>query len=139
MQAFTDPRVEAVFQTWPQPVRRKLLALRQMVFEVAACTPGVGPLEETLKWGQPAYLTPHTRSGSTVRLGWDARRPGQYAVYFHCQTRLVEQFRTLFPNDFGFEGDRAIVLLASDTVPAATLQFCIAMALTYHLAKKATP
>jgi hypothetical protein len=139
MQAFADPRVEAVFQAWSPPLRRRLMALRQMIFDVAADTPGVGALEEALKWGQPAYLTPHTCSGSTVRLGCDARPPGQYAVYFHCQTRLVEQFRTLFPHDFQFQGNRAIVFQARDAVPTATLRFCMAMALTYHLEKKAPP
>ncbi|MEO5793787.1 MAG: DUF1801 domain-containing protein [Rhodoferax sp.] len=89
-----------------------------------------------MKWGQPAYLTPQTRSGSTVRLGWDARSPDQCAVYFHCQTRLVEQFKTLFPHDFRFQGQRAILLNASEAVPTDTLRFCIAMALTYHLTKK---
>jgi hypothetical protein len=76
MQAFIDPHVEAVFQSWPQPMRRKLLALLQMIFDVAADMPGVGALEETLKWGQSAYLTPHTRSGSTVWLCCGARHAG---------------------------------------------------------------
>ncbi|MEO5793786.1 MAG: hypothetical protein ABIP34_01805 [Rhodoferax sp.] len=47
MQAFADPRVEAVFQGWPQPMRRKLLALRQMIFEVTVTKPGVGVLGKT--------------------------------------------------------------------------------------------
>lgn len=142
MHPFTDPRVAAVFQSWPQPIRRKLMAVRQLILDVADGTDGVGALEETLKWGQPAYLTPQTRSGSTVRLGYQPSKPNQpeaYAVYFHCQTALVERFRTLFPHDFRFSGNRAIVFHHSDTVPVQTLRFCIAMALTYHLEKKTTP
>jgi Domain of unknown function (DU1801) len=137
MQAFADPRVKAVFQAWPASVRHKLMAVRQLIFDVAAQTAGVGALEETLKWGEPAYLTSQTRSGSTVRLGYKPRSPGQYALYFHCQTPLVDRFRTMFGQDFRFEGNRAIVFQQADAVPAETLAFCIAMALTYHLEKKA--
>ena len=53
-------------------------------------------------------------------------------MYFNCQTTLVETFRTLFPNEFRFEGNRAIVFNASDAVPTDALAFCIAAALTYH-------
>ena len=59
----------------------------------------------------------------------------QYAMYFHCQTNLVEMFRSLFPNDFAFDGNRAI-LFPRDKVPTKQLSECIAAALTYHLNKK---
>lgn len=58
-------------------------------------------------------------------------------MYFHCQTSLVETFRTLFPDDFMFEGNRAIVFRESDVVPIDALSFCIAAALTYHRARDA--
>jgi len=56
----------------------------------------------------------------------------QYAVYFHCQTTLVDTFRGLFPKTFKFEGNRCIVFDESERVPAAELKICIGMALTYH-------
>ena len=74
-----------------------MLLLRELIFATAAATPGVGALEETLKWGEPAYLTSATRSGSTIRLAWKPARPEQYAMFFNCQTTLVDTFRTLFP------------------------------------------
>jgi hypothetical protein len=116
-------------------MRRKLLALRELIFETAASTPGVGKLEETLKWREPAYLTSETKSGSTIRIDWKRSSPSQYAMYFHCQTNLVETFRTLFPNEFIFEGNRAIVFREPDVVPTDSLSFCIAAALTYHRTK----
>ena len=97
----------------------------------------MGELEETLKWGEPAYVTSQSKSGSTVRIGWSEKRPAQYAMYFHCQTNLVEKFREVFPDDFTFEGNRAIVFAEGDVVPTERLAFCIAEALTYHLNKKA--
>jgi hypothetical protein len=108
------------------------MALRALVFDVAAQTPGVGALEETLKWGEPAYLTRASGSGSTLRIHWKPARPREYAMYFNCQTTLIETFRTLFPGDFKFEGQRALVFDLDAEVPVDELRFCIAAALTYH-------
>ena len=113
-------------------MRPKLLALRELIFKVAGSTLGVGELEETLKWGEPAYLTSQTKSGSTVRIGWKSSSPTQYAMYFHCQTNLIDTFRTLFPGEFKFEGNRAIVFNESEAVPTDSVAFCVAAALTYH-------
>ena len=65
--------------------------------ETAADIEGVGPLTETLKWGEPAYLTEATRSGSTVRLGWFRSSERECAVLFNCRTTLVDDFRERFP------------------------------------------
>lgn len=132
MKPFSNAAVAEAFEACPPAIRRKLLALRTLIFETAASTEGVGELEESLKWGEPAYLTSATGSGSTVRIAWKKSRPSQYAMYFHCQTNLVETFRTLFPTEFKFEGNRAIVFNDADVVPTDSLAFCIAAALTYH-------
>lgn len=124
--------VARVFDNYPPPMRRKLMVLRKLIFDTAAATSGVGEIEETLKWGEPAYVTAHGKSGSTLRIGWKKSDPSRYAVYFHCRTSLVETFRTMFPGEFRFEGNRAIVFTYSDHVPADALGFCIAAALTYH-------
>jgi hypothetical protein len=92
----------------------------------------MGAIEETLRWGEPAYLTTASRSASTVRLGWKKSAPTRYAMYFNWQTDLVAPFRSLFPNDFRFEGNRAIVFDQQDVVPTDSLAFCIAAALTCH-------
>ena len=74
---------------------REALALRKLIFDTAAQTEGVGELEETLKWGQPSYLTPETKSGSTIRIDGSGG-DGRCAVYFICHTNLVESFRELY-------------------------------------------
>lgn len=112
-----------------------MLALRALVLSTARATDGVGELEETLKWGEPAYLTAATNSGSTVRLGWKKSTPGEYAIYFNCKTDLVDTFRTVFAGEFKFEGNRAIVFALDDVVPLDALAFCIGAALTYHRRK----
>ena len=132
MTPFASPVVAAIFSNYPETIRPPMLALRELVFAVAAETAGVGPLEETLKWGEPAYLTSTSRSGSTIRMDWKARRPDVYALYFNCQTDLVDRFRGLFGDVLGFEGNRAVLLPVAEPLPADMLRTCIAAALTYH-------
>jgi hypothetical protein len=116
-------------------IPRGLRKLRELMFETAAQTPGVGRLTETLKWGQPSYLTEETGSGTTVRI--DRLKSGEgYAVYFHCQSGLVGQFRELYPDIFRYEGKRAIVFGLKDRVPVRALRHCIGLALTHHLRRK---
>lgn len=125
-------RVAEAFSAFEPAARQRLLALRALVFETAARLEGVGRVEETLKWGEPAYLTPETKSGSTVRLGAKAARPGECFVYFNCQTTLVEQFREWFEGALRFEGNRAIALRVDEPLPVAELAQCLEAALTYH-------
>ena len=104
--------------------------------ETAAKTPGVGALKETLKWGQPSYLTQESRSGSMIRI--DRVKPAagddreRYALYVHCQTTLVSTFRQLYRDELVFGGNRSILLDADRPLPKAALKHCIALALTYH-------
>lgn len=111
------------------------MALRKIIFATATGIEAVGPVTETLKWGEPAYLTLQSKSGSTIRLGWKASQPQRYAMYFNCKTTLVDTFRTLFPNDFEFEGNRALMFNADAVLPGDAIKFCVAAALTYHLQK----
>ena len=53
----------------------KLLQLRELIMKTAAATPEVGRLEETLKWGEPAYLTRQTGAGSTIRMDSEEGTP----------------------------------------------------------------
>jgi len=132
-----DAAVAAVFDAYPRPIKGKLLALRKLILDTAQKTEGVGAIEEAIKWGQVSYLTSASRSGSTIRIDRVKSTAGQYAVYFHCQTNLVETFRELYP-DLSFSGNRAILLDAEEQLPEAELRHCVALALTYHLAKRKT-
>lgn len=135
MKPFENAAVAQAFAAYPVDFRRKILALRELIFQTAALTEGVGKIEETLKWGEPAYVTSQSRSGSTIRIGWKKSHPSHYAMYFHCQTNLVDTFRALFPTEFKFEGNRAIVFNEHDVVPTVSLALCVAAALTYHRSK----
>jgi len=135
MKKVADPAVASVFKACPPAVRRRLMALRALVFDVAAKTKGVGPLTEALKWGQPSYLTQETGSGTTVRIDRLKKSDG-YAIYFHCQSGLIETFRELYPDTFRIEGKRALLFDTDARVPARELRHCIALALTHHARKK---
>jgi hypothetical protein len=136
VQRFKDSSVAKVFAAYPATLRVKLMALRALILETASQTAGVGPVEETLKWGQPSYLTPTTHSGSTIRIGPFGPGPDDHAIFFHCQTSLVDTFKKRFASTFRYAGNRALVLSASDRLPKSELSECIATALTYHLEKK---
>ncbi|MDA1188394.1 MAG: DUF1801 domain-containing protein [Chloroflexi bacterium] len=136
LERFDNPEVAAVFDAYPEDVRDKLLALRQLIFDTAAKTEGVGQLQETLKWGEPSYLTPESKSGSTVRINWKESLGDQYAIYFKCTSTLVNDFKQRYPNEFEYQGNRAIMFNLGANIPTRELSHCIELALTYHLRKK---
>ena len=123
--------VAEAFDAFPAPVRRRLLQVRELIFATAANL-DVGPLTETLKWSEPAYLTEATGSGSTIRLGWLRSSERPCAVLFNCNTTLVETFRAQFPDAFAYSKNRAICLSATGALPEAPLASCLTLALTYH-------
>jgi len=132
MQLTSNPEVKAVFSNYPNNVRRKLLHLRELVLSAASEIEGLEKLEETLKWGEPSYLTKH---GSTVRMDWKQKSPDQFAIYFKCTSSLVPTFKKIYNHKFEFEGNRAIVFKLEDKIPDSELKHCIAMALNYHKIK----
>lgn len=130
---FQNSDVTEKFASFPKPERDGLLALRSIIFETAANLPAVGEIEETLKWGQPSYLTAKPKSGSTIRLGMP--KTGGFGIYTHCQTTLISDFQNLFPDDFTYEGNRAIHFNHVSEMPLDKLQMFISSALTYHIKK----
>lgn len=127
--------VAAVFEAFPDPVGKSLMAVRSLIFETAEAMDGVGPVTETLKWGEPAYLTAKTRSGSTIRLGVPKSDPNRAAVFFNCNTTLVPTFRDRFPTAFDYLGNRALLLPGDQNAARDVLGLCLAMALRYHMTK----
>lgn len=130
---FSSSEIEAVFGTYPAAIRNKLLELRQLIFDTAVLTVGVGKVEETLRWNQPSYITPVTKSGTTIRIDRVKNGTADFAMYFHCQTTLVDSFRLEFGDLLRYEGNRAILFDVGEEIPTKILRECIASALTYHL------
>ncbi|MEL7054338.1 MAG: DUF1801 domain-containing protein [Cyanobacteria bacterium J06588_5] len=132
MNDISQPEVLEKFKTYPMSVREKLLFLRQMILETASEIEDVDGEEETLRWGEPSYIA---KAGSTIRIDWKPDKAAQYAMFFSCQTKLVSTFRSLYPDDFAFEGNRAIIFQMEDNIEIEALKHCIALALRYHKVK----
>jgi len=132
MDKFNNMEVEKVFNSYPGNIREKMMFLRQLILETAKEIDSIKSLEETLKWGEPGYLT---ECGSTIRIGWKQSRPDEYAMYFHCKTKLVDTFKELYKDKFNFEGNRAIIFNINDKVQVNELKHCISLSLTYHKIK----
>jgi Domain of unknown function (DU1801) len=137
MFKFNNKDVENVFDAYPKAQKTKLLALRDLIFDVANSTPGVGKLEEALRWGQPSFLTTETGSGSTIRIDAVKNEPDKYALYFICTSGLADEFKELYRKDMNFVGNRSIVFHVADRLPIKALRHCISLALTHHHRKRA--
>ncbi|MBL4644828.1 MAG: DUF1801 domain-containing protein [Rhizobiales bacterium] len=123
--------VAAAFAEFPEQQRESMLQMRALIVQTCEEAPGTGQLVETLKWGQPSYATVRPVTGSPIRLG--ISKSGQPALYCHCQTTLIQEFRDQFADSFDFEGNRALVLKGDVETSKAELQSCITRALSYKL------
>lgn len=127
-----DPRVASKMDSYPSTVKPKIKHLRDLILQTAKQNDDIKEIEETLKWGEPSYLT---KKGSTVRIDWKAKAPDQYAIYFKCTSKLVATFREIYGDLFNYENNRAIIFKMNEKVPDKKLKECINMALTYHTVK----
>ncbi len=132
MKIIEDPKVDEVFRNYPKHIRPKMQFLRKLVLKTAGEIEGLDTIEETLKWGEPSYLTKH---GSTLRMDWKEKKPDQYAMYFKCTSKLVPTFQMVFGDRFNYETTRAIVFGLDEEIPVEDLKKCISMTLRYHKVK----
>lgn len=132
MTVFPAPpaSVAAVLDGYPSVSRQHLMAVRTLIF-TEADRRDVGPLTETLKWGEPAYLTEASRAGTTIRLAWKPASPENLQLLVHCTTSLIDAWRGRFPG-LAFAGNRALLLPLDAQLPRGELAQMIGMALTYH-------
>ena len=127
-----DLSVAAVYKSYPEDLRNKLLALRQLIFETVDAIGDV-VLTETLKWGEPSYNA-SGRAGTPIRLA-PSREKNTCGLFVHCQTSLIAEFRERYPDIFHYRGTRAILFSPDDTIAIAELREFITAALTYHRRK----
>lgn len=133
MQLLSDPRVKEVFDDYPKAAQKQMALLRQWILDTASEIEGLEELEETLKWGEPSYLT---KNGSTIRIDWKPKNPELFAIYFKCTSKLVPTFKSLYKDIFKFEGNRAIIFNLKEDIPKTELKHCISLALQYHKLKQ---
>ncbi|NNE25429.1 MAG: DUF1801 domain-containing protein [Saprospiraceae bacterium] len=131
-QISTNPQVVALIESYPSKASSRLMKLRNLIFETASDIDGLDHLEETLKWGEPSYIT---KKGSTLRMDWKSKNPDQYALYFSCSTKLVSTFREVFKSDLTYEGNRAVIFNLNAAIPEDKVRVCIKTALIYKRVK----
>ncbi len=114
----------------PDEHRSTIAALRRLIFDVAEDV-GSAPLVEELKWAQPSYRSARARESTPVRLGTTA--DGEHAALLvHCQSSVIPDFRAMFPTEFRYEGNRAILFAPDDDLQVDRLRLCIEHALRYR-------
>lgn len=116
---------------FPDRAIEGLLQLRRIIFDVAHNLPEIGRLEETLRWGQPAYLTPDRKAATTLRLG--LHKSGDFALFAHCQSQVIPAFRSWHEAQYRFDGNRAVLFSTVNDIRPEHLSGLIQYALTYHL------
>jgi hypothetical protein len=110
--------------------------LRQLILEAAYSVPQIGEVMESVKWGQPSFTPAKPGIGSSVRI--QETPDGTFALMFICHTNLVDRFRQIYPDELVYQGNRAISVDPPNMpFDLNAARHCIAMALSYHLDRKA--
>ena len=122
----------SVIDSYPSLVSERLLLLRQLILDCAEEIESITKLEETLKWGEPSYIS---KSGSAIRFDYKEKSPQQFCIYFNCKTKLIDTFKELYGDTFVYQGNRALVFEISQTLPNKELAHCLSLALRYKKIK----
>lgn len=126
-----DPEIKAKFSTYPAHAQKQLAAVRYLIFSITE-EHGLGKVVETLKWGEASYSV---KGGTPIRIDWKPTDPDTIKVYFHCQTRVIDTVREIYPDEFRYEGNRALVIPIIQDIQIGPLGHCLQMALRYHRLK----
>jgi len=132
LKIITNPDTKEKFKKYPANIKPKMNYLRKLIINVAKTDESITEIEETLKWGEPSYIT---KFGSTLRIDWKDKNPDQYAMYFKCTSKLVPTFQEVFGDLFKYEKTRAILFDLDEEIPEDELKICISLALKYHRIK----
>ncbi|WP_420332386.1 DUF1801 domain-containing protein [Roseibium sp.] len=129
-----ETQSDEIYGHYAPPVRQRLLQLRRLILETARKNAAVGDLQETLKWGQPSFMTVKPKTGTTIRIDKDKSEVSDVVLFVHCQTSLVSEWRVLYPH-LCFGGNRSVHFRADEPLPEAEISQMVSMALRYHLYK----
>ncbi len=70
--------VASVVDAYPAAAQKQFHAIRTLIHQEADRLEA-GPLTETLKWGEPSFLTEASKAGTTIRLAWKSKSANQLA------------------------------------------------------------
>ena len=121
--------------TWSKPAQELAQACRHL-FHTIAQEADTGPLDESLKWGQPAWRPRKARTGATLRMDWDAATPDRLSLYVDCKTDLASRMRDIYPDLPLNDGQRHLGITIGAPLPEQALAHLAEMTFTYHRAKR---
>ncbi|MEK9844486.1 DUF1801 domain-containing protein [Thalassospira sp.] len=130
-----SPAITAKIAHFPDPARDKISRIRDMIHDLAAGLDGVGMIEESLKWGEPAWR-PISGSGTTIRADWKEKTPDQVMIFLDCKTDLIDRARSLLHPELTCSGNRAVIFALDQPLPENAIRTLLGWALTYHLDRK---
>lgn len=119
-------QVQAVLDNMPPQMRKGAIALRHLIYDTAAQL-GQNPPQESLKWGQPSYVS---TQGTPLRIA--ASKHGAFGLFAHCQSTVISEFAQIFGNDFAIQGNREVSFANVADIQPDKLKQLIVHALTYR-------
>ena len=72
MEITESEEVKELIKSYPSIAQKRLLHLRDLIISTAKKIDEINKIEETLKWGEPSYIT---KNGSTIRIDWKRKYP----------------------------------------------------------------
>jgi hypothetical protein len=121
----------ATIAFWPPHIRAQFQEIRTLIL-AAAQGAAVGPISESLKWGQPAWRPKRARQGSTLRLMWQENTPASLALFVDCKTSLSATMEEIYPTEFIYENNRALRLPAGRPLPAQAIDHLARLTFAYQ-------
>ena len=116
---------------WPVEAQAQFNEMRALILNAAA-EADVGPIEESLKWREPAWRPKRAKQGTTLRLNWHANLPSTIALFVGCQTTLSATMQDIYPTEFIYESNRSMRLKLGEPLPEQAIDHLARMAFTYH-------
>lgn len=118
--------IQALYPKYSALEKQKLTEMQNLIHKVA--DESDIEISEGVKWGQLSFATPNE---TPIRI--DKFSDTQIALFVHCQTHLIETWRSLFSDRLHFSKNRAIIIDLNEPLPEEQLKICIDQAFNYHL------
>jgi len=129
------PPLLAHVSHWSPAAQALLWRCRRLFHDVAASA-DTGRLDETLKWGQPSWRPVKPRTGTTLRMGWDANSPERLSFFVDCKTDLAARMRDIYPDLPLNDGQRHLGILVDAVFLQQAITHLAEMTFTYHRARR---
>lgn len=126
-----DPAITNTVISWPTQASDFLLRIRPILYE-AAEVGGFGPLEESLKWGEPAWRPVKPRTGSTLRIAWPPNSPNELGLFVNCKTKISGIVTDVYPNSFRHIAPRALFVNCDKPLPTDAIAYLATVTFGWH-------